>query len=94
MITEINKYKTSVAIQMSPKKHDQSNRSWMASAYDNKYNHMGDIAPLSFMNFPEHPSPREREEIFNHLYESCCEEHPTADHIIIEQIPTAKEKGE
>ena len=95
MIKQIDKYKTSIAIQMSPKKHDQNNKSWMASAYDNKYNHMGDVATLSLSNFPEDPSnPWKREQIFNYLYESCCEEHPTADHIIIEQIQEAQEKGE
>ena len=93
MITELNKYKTSVAIQMSPK-DDQNNRSWMASAYNNKYSHMGDVATVSLSTIPEHPSPREREEIFNYLYESCCEEHPTADHIIIEQVQETQEKGE
>ena len=94
MIKQIDKYKTSIAIQMSPKKHDQNNKSWMASAYDNKYNHMGDIGSVSLRSVSEEPSAKEREDLFNYLYESCCLEHPTADHIIIEQIPTAKEKGE
>ena len=55
---------------------------------------MGDVATISLSTIPEHPSPREREEIFNYLYESCCEEHPTADHIIIEQVQETQEKGE
>ena len=94
MIKEIHKYNTSVAIQMTAKKHEPNNRSWVASAYDNKYNHMGDVGSVSLRSVSEEPSAKEREELFNYLYESCCLEHPTADHIIIEQIPTAKEKGE
>ena len=53
MIKEIHKYNTSVAIQMTAKKHEPNNRSWVASAYDNKYNHMGDVGSVSLRSVSE-----------------------------------------